>query len=181
MISIKTKKAKDLSKLEKDFINEARVKAFGKSEVKDFGKDYEPNMLWFFVKDKNKIVALGSLRSITIHHRGKKYKILGFGSGIAIERGKGYGKALMKARIAYLKRRKKTGLGFCGRKNLKFFEKCGLKTKKNFIKRFVYKDPKTGKEIMDEKGDGIYYNGKDNFIKKVLSTRNIVYIPILHW
>jgi len=45
----------------------------------------------------------------------------------------------------------------------------------------VYINPKTGKKTIDNEGDGIYYNGKDNFVSKVLKTKEIVYIPILHW
>ena len=34
---------------------------------------------------------------------------------------------------------------------------------------------------IDDDGDGIYFEGKDKFISKVLSTKGIVYINILHW
>ena len=39
----------------------------------------------------------------------------------------------------------------------------------------------TKKEERDEEGDGIYIEGKDNFIKKVLSTKSPVHINIPHW
>jgi len=150
------------------------------NDPKHFRKDY-PNADFFFVKDHGKIVAFGTLRPITIKYLGKTYKIMGFCNIITIEKGKGYGKIIVKTMINYLKEKGKTGLGFCRRAQLPFYEKSGLKTKKDFIKRFVYRDPITKEEIKDNEGDGLYYNGKDGFVKKVLSTKSTVYINIPHW
>ena len=85
----------------------------------------------------------------------------------------------MKFMTDYLKKKGKTGLGFTLKSD--FFKKVGLNIKKSFIKRFVYRNPDTKEEIMDNDGDGIYYNGKDNFIKKVLSNKSIIYIDIPFW
>jgi hypothetical protein len=56
-----------------------------------------------------------------------------------------------------------------------------LHTKKDFVKRFIYINPITKKEIRDNHGDGLYYEGKDKFVSKVLKTKDIVYINVEHW
>ena len=177
-MKIKIIKHKNLSRSYFNLINKTRVREWGDSERKN-KKDFEPDTKWFFVKDGRKVVSFGGLRPIKINYLGRKYNINGICSIISIEKGKGYGKVLVKAMINYLKKNGKTGLGFT--LQTKFFEKTGLKAKKNFIQRFVYINPKTGKKTIDNEGDGIYYNGKDNFVSKVLKTKEIVYIPILHW
>ena len=55
-----------------------------------------------------------------------------------------------------------------------------MKTKKDFIKRFVWIKP-DGERVYDHEGDGIYCEGKDKIISKILKTKKPVYIPILHW
>ena len=173
-------KGNNLSKNYIDLINKHRKREFGANETKDFKKQ-EPNSLFFFLKDKENIMAFGMLKPVTLNYLGIKYKILGLGSGVAIIKGRGYGKKLMLSRINYLKKKGKTGLGFCLRKNLGFFKKCGLKTEKNFIKRFRYKNPRTGKLEIDHVGDGLYCEGKDKLISKILLTKSIAYTNVPFW
>ncbi len=170
---------KDLPKNYTDLMNKWRKIEFGPDEIKHFKKDYFPSAKFFFVKDGKEIVAFGGLRDISISYLGKNHKILGICNIISIEKGKGYGQILISAMISYLKKTGKTGLGFT--KKTAFFKKTLLNIRKDFIKRFVYRNPITKEEIVDNAGDGIYYDGKDGFIKKVLSTNSIVYIDIPHW
>jgi len=180
VINIETKLGKDLSKMQVDLINKHRCVEFGLNEIIDIKKD-EAESTIFFVKEKDTILAFGMLKPITVEYLGEKYHILGLRSTIATEKGKGYGKILLKAMVKECLEEKKTGLGFCLRKNAGFFEKCGLQIEKNFIKRFLYRNPITKKIKKDNIGDGLYYNGKDNFIKKVLSTKSPVYTDIPFW
>lgn len=56
--------------------------------------------------------------------------------------------------------------------------KIGMKTKKEFGRRFAMKNPKTGEitfEAEGDVGDGLYYESKDKFITKVLKTKSIGY------
>jgi GNAT superfamily N-acetyltransferase len=161
-------------------MNRARIKAWGKKQKKDYTKDYEPETLFFFVKEGKKVVSVGGLRPITIDYLGKRYNIKGICHIIAIEKGKGYGRVLIEAIIRYLKKTNKTGLGFCGPKVTGFYEKCGLRTKKDLVERFIYINPITKKQIRDD-GDGLYFEGKDKFISRVLKTKDIVYINVKHW
>ena len=177
---IETKPGKNLSKTEVDLINKHRCIEFGLNEIINIQKD-EAESTIFFVKREDKIVAFGMLKPITVEYLGKKYDILGFRSGIAIEKGKGYGKMVMQAMIKKCQEKDMTGLGFCLRRNAGFFDKCGLQIEKSFIKRFLYRNPVTKKIKKDTIGDGLYCNGKDDFIKKVLSTKSPVYTDIPLW
>jgi hypothetical protein len=177
-MKLNIKENKTLSKDEKSVINNSRVNEWGEGERKDFLRDYEPETKWFFLKNPG-VVALGGLRPIKISYLNKDYDLLGICSIISLVKDRGYGKMLIKEMINYANGEGKSMLGFTGK--TEFFKKTGLDTEKDFIKRFIYKNPKTGEEIVDDDGDGIYLNGKDNFIKKVLSSRLKVYISILHW
>lgn len=179
MSKILIKQVKKLSPKEMNFMNRQRVKEFGADATKIWKKDYPLNSLVFFVLEKKSIVAFGLLRPVNLTYLNKRYNILGICSIISIIKKKGYGKDLIQGIIIYLKKTEKTGLGFTGK--TEFFKKAGLGTKKNFIKRFVYFNPRTGKKIYDYDGDGIYYEGKDKLITRILSTKSIAYIPILHW
>ncbi len=179
-ISIEIIKTRSLSKTQKGIINKARIIEFGNDEEKDFSKDYEPETLWFFVKAKNKIVSLGGLRPITAEYLGKKYTIGGICSVVSVIKGKGYGKILMSFMKNYSYKTGKTILGFTGDKNIEIFKKTGLEVEKDFIKRFVYKK-QNGELVYDDDGNGIYYEGRDKFITKVLKGKHPVYINVLHW
>lgn len=179
-LTIETKKNRNLTRAEKELINKNRIKHFGKSAaVKDFKKNYEPNTEWFFVKAGGKIVSLLGLRPIKVKYLGKTYKIGGICSLISIKKKLGYGRVLIAGLLTYLRKTGKSALGFTGQ--TEFCKKAGLGAKKDFIKRFVYVNPKTGEKVIDEDGDGVYYNGKDNLIKKILSTKGTAYIEVMHW
>lgn len=169
-IQIISKKVEDLSSSDIKFMNNARIKEYGKKEVVDFKKE-DINGEFIFVKDKGKVVAFGMMKPIKLELNSKNYVIYGIGRGMAIEKGKGYGKILNKARISKLKKTGKTGVAFTSRHNIGFFEKAGYKIKKNGIRRFVYKNPE-GKLISDKDGDMVYYEGKDKLISKLLKSRN---------
>lgn len=169
-------KNKNLSPSQKSLINKNRKKEF--DDPKDFSKDYESDTSWFFVKDKEKVVALGGLRPIKLTYKKKNYNILGICSIISIVKKKGYGSILIQAMINHSQKTDKTLLGFTNQ--TKFFQKAGLKTKKNFIKRFVW-IKQNGEKVYDNDGDGIYYEGKDKLISKILKTKSPVYIFVEHW
>lgn len=171
-------KNSSLTKQQQNFINKARKKAFGKETEKDFSKDYEKETQWFFVKKQKKIVALGGIRPITAQLLKKRYKIGGVCCIIALEKKKGYGRDLIQAMIDYAKRTNKTLLGFT--KKTEFFKKVGMETKKDLIKRFVWVKP-DGEKVYDDDGDGLYLEGKNNFIQKLLKTKSPVFILVEHW
>lgn len=177
-ITVEIVKNKNLTKKQKDTINRGRIKEFGKDNKKDFSKDYEPETLWFFVMNKKKIVSLGGIRPVEVKYLGKKYKIGGVCSTISFVKKKGYGKIMVSFMIDYSRRTGKTILGFTGK--TKFFEKAYMGIKKDFIKRFVW-IKKDGKKIYDNDGDGVYYEGKDKLISKVLKGKESAEIFVEFW
>jgi len=179
MITTEYKTIKCLSVKEMTLMNKARIDNFGKKETKDWKKEYPLSSIVFFVKNNSKITSFLILTPISINYLNKKYNILGICSVISLDKGKGYGSLLIDSCLTYIKKTKKSALGFTTQ--TEFFKKTELKTKKNLIRRFIYINPITKKKTIDNIGDGIYYNGKDNFIKKVLSTKGKVIIPRLYW
>jgi hypothetical protein len=141
----------------------------------------DPKGIWFFIKDKNKVVSFGLLKPVKIKYLNKNYNIFGIGNIISIEKGKGYGTILINEMRNHIIKKKKTGLAFTGSRVSKFYRKCGLKIEPKLKNRFFYNygDSKTNKA---EKGWwGVYIEGKDKFISKVLKTKSIVQIPCEHW
>jgi len=171
-MKLKIKKGRSLTRSEISSMEKARIKEYGKND-KNF-KKAEMQSFFFFVKDKKKIVSFGMLKPIKMNYLGKEYNILGIGNIMSIEKRRGYGRILIQSMVDFLKKKGKTGLGFCADNHVPFYKKGGLNAKKKFSWRFVLKNPKTGKKKFDDNNcPGIYYNGKDNFIKRVLSTKAV--------
>ena len=180
-INIEVIKVKNMDKKHKNIINKFRVKQWGKNAKKDFNKDYSPDTKFFFVKNNKRVESLGGLRPIKINYLGKEYTIEGICSTISRKKAGGYGRIMVASILVYLKRNKKTGLGFTEYRNGPFFEKTGLKTIPKFIDRFVYVNPETKEKIYDKDGLAIYFEGKDKIITKIQKTKSMVEIPIIHW
>lgn len=180
-IEIDIKINKELSKGEEDLMNRYKYKEYGsKYKRMNFKKDY-PNSIFFFVKNDDKIVAFGTFRKLALEFRGKKYKILGICNILTIKRGMGYGRILIAAMIRHLKMTGKTGLGFCHPKRTMFYKRVGLDIKKEFIRRVIYKNPDTGKLEPEHHADGVYYEGRDKLITKMLSSNSIAYTDLKDW
>lgn len=169
---------RNLTRTQKKVINNARVAEWGAEAKKKFSKDFEPDTLWFFVKNKRTVVSLGAIRPLEIKYLDKKYLIGGICSVISLTKRKGYGSSLVSAMIDYAKENKKTILGFT--MQTEFFKSTGLKIEQDFVQRFIYMKP-SGEQIYDSRGDGIYYEGKDKFVSKVLGGGKPVYIGVPHW
>lgn len=167
-----------LSEEEKTVINNARVANWGKVALKDFDEDYESDTLWVFVRDEGKIVSFGGMRPLEINYLGKCYNIFGLCSTISVVKGKGYGKVMAGGMLDYIKQSGKSALGFTTQTG--FFAKAGLGTRKGLIKRFVWVK-ENGERILDNVGDGIFWDGKDDFLKKILESEDLVEIGVEHW
>jgi predicted N-acetyltransferase YhbS len=150
-------------------MNQIRLKIYGKGSSVDF-KNEDKKGEFIFVKDKGKIMAFGMMKPVKVKFNGKNYTILGIGRGITVQQSKGWGKVLNAARILELKRIGKTGVAFTGKHNLEFFRKVGYQIGKDGIRKFAYKNPKTGKLEYDGDGDLVYHEGKDKFITKLLKS-----------
>jgi GNAT superfamily N-acetyltransferase len=164
-----------------DFMNVWMKKEFGKKYVRKFEEYYHGDAKCFFVKDGKDVIAFGILNPVVVEYLDEKYDIFGMGDIVTIRRGEGYGRVIMEAMIDYLKKSGKTGIGFCARKNLPFYEKVGLKTKGDLMKRFRYRDPENGKVGKEKNGDGLFYNGKDNVVEEILKGESLAYLNVELW
>jgi len=178
-INVEIKKVESLSKKYVDFIRKQRKREYGDGSLNP--KKDDKGGIYFFVKDEGNIVAFGMLKPIKIKYLGKKYKIFGKGRGIAVKKGREYGRILNAVQICYLKKTGMTAVAFTSIKNLGFFEKVGFKTYKDGIRRFQYKNPKTGKIEIDLDGQAIYFEGKDKFMSKLISTKGIAFTDTDFW
>ena len=177
---IEIKKTSELTKKEEDLMNKNKKKEWPKDyRIKSFKKEY-PDSVFFFVKEGKEIVAFGTLRNLTLEYKKKKYYIFAICNIFTIKRGQGYGKVVISAIINYSMKHKKTAIGFCGRHNTKFYEKTGLNIEKNLLTKVVYKDPKTGK-LKPERGDGLYYEGKDKLVSKLIKGKAPAYSDLYDW
>lgn len=151
------------------FINKERIMQYGKN-TNTFSKRYHKESKFFIVKEKMNVIAWGFLRPIEMTYSGKKYNIFALGGIMVIKgkEGKGYGTFLIQNMVKWLKKKNKTGVGFCGKKTSIFYKKAGLKVKQDFSPRIEMENPKTGKRIQDpDVCPGIYIEGKDKFVSKV--------------
>jgi hypothetical protein len=82
--------------------------------------------------------------------------------------------------IEYSIKTRKTIIGFTALHNLPIFKKSHLNVKKNLIKKFIWIKP-NGEKVSDNDGHGIYYEGKDKFISKLLKTDSPAHIFVEHW
>jgi len=151
-------------------MNNARIKEYGKQEKLDFKKE-DSRGEFIFVKENGEIKAFGMMKPVRVELDNKKYVIYGIGRGLALEKGKGYGRALNEARISKLKKLGKTGVAFTSKKNIGFFKKVGYKIERNGIRKLLYKNPK-GELIKDNDGHMVYYEGKDKFVTRLFKSKN---------
>jgi hypothetical protein len=165
-----SKKTTNLTDKEISIMNNARIKEYGKQEKLDF-KKADANGEFIFVKEDNKIRAFGMMKPVKVELDKKKYVLYGIGRGLALEKGKGWGRKLNEARILKLKKLGKTGVAFTSEHNIGFFKKVGYEIKRNGIRKFLYKNLK-GELIEDNDGQMVYYEGKDKFITKLLKSKN---------
>lgn len=146
--------------------------------IETFSKD-----IFFMVKNENnELLSAGRLRPVSVDFLGKKYVIEGIADIASVVQRKGHGKTLMTAIKKYLEDNNELGIGFCNKKLVSFYEKCGYKIVPNIGKRsFVYENPNNEpvKEVRDN--EVLYFN--DNGLMKAVLEHpgEIVYIPVPHW
>ncbi|MDA3836534.1 MAG: hypothetical protein PF542_02835 [Nanoarchaeota archaeon] len=169
-ITITSKKSKDLTPAEITTMNNSRIKLWGKDAGVNF-KQEDAKGEFIFIKNNNKIVAFGMIKPVKVILEKENFTILGIGRGMAIEKGKEYGRLLNAARIYHIKKTGKTAVAFTGRNNIAFFKKSGFKIKKNGIRKFRYLNPKTKELVYDNDGEMVYYEGKDLFVTKLLASK----------
>lgn len=180
-MKIEIKKTNQLTKKEADLMNKSKKKEWPESyKIKNFKKDY-PNSIFFFIKEGKDINAFGTLRNLTLEYKRKKYKIFGICNIFTIKRKHGYGRIVISAIIDYAKKYKRTALGFCSPKTSGFYKKSGLKIGKNLIPKVVYRNPKTGELKPEDNADGLYYEGRDKLVSKLIKGKIPAYTDLFDW
>lgn len=166
-----------LSAFEKEQINEAVLREF------NVGQSPEDEMalrLFFFLKDGEKILAMGALmKTEPVEFNGEIFTLWAFVNVIANQKGVGYGKQVVTSMVEYLHKHDLTGIGFCMPKNRGFYEACGLTINTNETHRFI--QHKDGNTFTNQDGQFIFYlDGKDRFMEKVMAYPDIqVNLPAL--
>ncbi|MBN1969545.1 MAG: hypothetical protein JW870_09280, partial [Candidatus Delongbacteria bacterium] len=138
MISIH-RKGKELSEIELKVINEARINAFNSKRIIAPTKgDQEWDKDFFLILVNRKIVSIGCLEAVTVKVNSIQFSILGISRIIAIEEGKGFGRAVMDSIKNYLVENDKIGMGFCNPSKSMFYSKCGYTIMPNAQNNFEY-------------------------------------------
>lgn len=167
-------KGKDLSDYEVGEINSA---IFREWKMEPFAKEKLADTLFFFLKENDKIIAMGGLKEVDhVIFDNEEFSILGFVEVVANIKGKGYGKMVVTALREHLISTGKSGMGFTKPETTPFYEKCGFKIELNSSQRFVYMN--SGKRITDDEGQVIFYlDGKDHFMENVLKKKGDIILP----
>lgn len=152
-------------------INSASKREFHESFTKSV-KDKSSSRLIFLLKDnKGNLLSMGQLISVEpIRFMSKTFSLLGIGGIVSNIKSKGYGKMIMIAIRDYLIKNQKIGVGFCGKHNKPFYEKCGFMVNQDLTQRFVYYN--NGKRLTNHHHHDecvIYLDTNDFFLKKVLA------------
>ena len=156
-------------------LNDIWKKEFGTKPMNPKKRDFNTTFFILF-NPEGEVLSVGQLFPVKIVFLGKSYDIQAIGGIVSLIKGKGYGKILMIGIKKYLNENDMIGIGFCGRKNSKFYRKCGFNVAKDLVKRFVQKSKKG-----DEGDDDVLYFDKTNLMKKVLDHgEEYVFVPF-HW
>ncbi len=186
-MKVEIKRGKDVSVGFIRLWNKTMKKAFNEDRpLKYKNRKGFSNHIFFKVIDNKKIMCVGRLIPARIEFRKKGYNILGIADIVSLIKKKGYGKILMVKMKEFGKKKKKTMIGFCFRKNSPFYKKAGYDITKNQVVRFMYKNEKKkiygGKDINKINVDVVYLRGEDKFIEKFIKNKkDYVKINIPHW
>lgn len=127
--------------------------------------------------ETEKLLASGYLRPVyPVICNHEIFSFLNIGDVIAEEKGKGYGKQVVRAIREHLIAHDAIGLGFCAPNNQGFYEKCGLIVETTSTHRFIFRDEE--KRYTAEGQFILYQDSSDRFMEHVLAQReHEVYVP----
>lgn len=183
---IYTKRGKELTKEEVDFMIQNRVSEYGEN-TKDFENKEQDSLFFFFIKNSH-IKAFGMLKPIDIRFEGKDYKIMGIGNVMSVTKGQGYGRILINNILDYLNENKLTGIGFAEDAVVGFYRSCGLCTNEKIATRFRYiyqaNPSNTEHEARERLTDGdnmIYVSGTDGLIERIMRKEGDIEVKQPFW
>lgn len=158
------------SELEESELSQIKEAIFREFKVPFNINDQAEDRLFFLLKDKDAIIAMGVLWEVKpVIFNEEAFTVYGVLNVVANIKGKGFGKKVVTAMRDYLIKNNLTGIGFCMPKNAGFYEKCGFMINAVSTQRFVYM--KGEERITNQDGQYIFYiDGSDKFMEKVLTS-----------
>jgi len=156
----------DLNQNDLEIINTQRKSAFASDNSPIHLRDIQGlHQKFFLLRDRDStLLSFGRLHSLRVLFRKREYSILGIATIVSIQKGKGYGKALVEEMKKYIQENNKTGIGFCHAGNTGFYQKCNIGFLRNGTERFAFSD----KQAQSTLEDAIYYEGQDKLITQML-------------
>jgi predicted GNAT family N-acyltransferase len=173
----------ELSESELQTINTLRKREFNSSFdiTSDIIEKYGIVDFCLLYNDQG-LAAFCLLLPIKVSIADKSFDIVGLAAVVSVNKGQGYGQALMVKVIEAVEYSDKTIIGFCNHNNYEFYRKCGFTMRENEVSRFIFKDEK-GNELHDETGgDVIFYPNTDGcYDYYVAKPEASVFHPVPHW
>ena len=173
------KVGKELSRKTIDFMVNKRIQEYGEN-TKDFNNS-EQESIFFFLIEGNQIKAFGMLKPVIIYYKNAGYPIMGMGNVIAIEKGKGYGIALMEYTKDYLDKNNQVCIGNTHKDNFVFYQKCGFTFFHGFVNRFVYVDNQEKEHRGDWHDYTMFVYDKENKLKEVIRGSGNIIVKVPLW
>jgi GNAT superfamily N-acetyltransferase len=159
---------RDLSEAEIRLINRCREQEFhSERQIKPAPDNDDWLKPYFLVRDFGEVVAFGRLHTIRVEFREELYEILGVASIVAISKGKGYGRDLMRGIVKYVRESGKSAVGFCEPNVSVFYEKCGFTLLRRGSRRFVFVEVGTRKATAHPDDDVLFLDGADGLMRAV--------------
>lgn len=160
-------------------INQARFNEFGDPPLE---MENIKDALFVNVLSGNELVATGRLFPIDgVVFEDQKYSVMGINGIVALKKGSGYGRKLLKAISDHLSKNDKTGIGFCIPSNRGFYEKCNFGADTLTVNQFRF-DKQYGKEELEETDIVIFQEGSDHLITKLRThPGSLVFFPCHPW
>ena len=161
--------------------NRQRIQEYGVN-TKNFCKN-EQESTFFYIKEAAVWKAFGMLKPVTITYQGEAFPILGIGNIIAVEKGRGHGKALMMEIKAYLREKDFVGLGFCEKDRSAFYLKCDYEVTANLSDRFRYQyaSEMGDREQLNRPLDVLCFDVHQTFMERLKSSDDLIYINVPFW
>ncbi|MEK7181055.1 MAG: hypothetical protein AAB738_01830, partial [Patescibacteria group bacterium] len=112
---VEIKRGKELGAGELLVINNGRRLEFGSKDlIEPSASNVNWEAIFFLLRGENEIVvAFGKLHQMKVVFQGLEYPVYCISTLVSLDKGKGYGRSVLKEMENYLRTQEKTALGFC--------------------------------------------------------------------
>lgn len=159
---------RDLSPTDLSTINERRKAEFGsRFMINPKPNNREWNKPYFLAREGSKLLAFGRLDRIQVEFRDATHEILGIASIVAMEKGQGYGTALMRRMKECIEASGLTAIGFCRQDVAAFYPKCGYSLLMAGQRRFAFTVDGTLTPSTHPDDHVLYLEGRDKLVTQM--------------